>query len=75
MVKDCFGRQPICHDPEAAIAKGAALIAFDYSQKFINFYHKNPNNSNLLNHLIENVWCRVSNYSFEYYKPNLDKHH
>ena len=37
MVKDCFGRQPICHDPEAAIAKGAALIAFDYSQKFINF--------------------------------------
>jgi molecular chaperone DnaK (HSP70) len=37
MVTDFFGRQPLCHDPEAAIAKGAALVAFDYSQKYSNF--------------------------------------
>jgi hypothetical protein len=37
MVTDFFGRQPLCHDPEAAIAKGAALVAFDYSQKYANF--------------------------------------
>ena len=37
MVTCFFGRQPFCHDPEAAIAKGAALVAFDYSQKYANF--------------------------------------
>ena len=37
MVTDFFGRQPLCHDPEAAIAKGATLVAFDYYQKYANF--------------------------------------
>jgi molecular chaperone DnaK (HSP70) len=34
MVTDFFGKQPLCHYPEAAIAIGAALIAFNYSQKY-----------------------------------------
>jgi molecular chaperone DnaK (HSP70) len=30
MVYQYFGRKPRCHDPEAAIAKGAAIVAFNY---------------------------------------------
>ena len=37
MVGKYFGLEPNCHDPEAAIAKGAAIVAFDYSQKIKSF--------------------------------------
>ena len=37
MVKDFFGRQPLCYDPEAAIAKGAAIVACDYSKRLLDF--------------------------------------
>ena len=37
MVSEFFnGRKPLCYDPEAAIAKGAAIVAFGYRNNPIN---------------------------------------
>ena len=36
MVHKFFGRNPRCHDPEAAIAKGAAIVAFDFKKHDVN---------------------------------------
>jgi molecular chaperone DnaK (HSP70) len=52
-IRDFFGRQPYCNDPEASIAKGAALVAFDYSQKNANF--------NLLNQVKYSIFLRINN--------------
>jgi L1 cell adhesion molecule like protein len=37
MVEQFFERKPVFHDPETAIAKGAAIVACDYSKRLLDF--------------------------------------
>lgn len=37
MVENFFARKPYIHDPETAIAKGAAIVACDYEKRDMNF--------------------------------------
>jgi molecular chaperone DnaK (HSP70) len=37
MVEEFMGKKPYIYDPEAAVVKGAAWLAFEYSQNLKNF--------------------------------------
>ena len=37
MIEQFFDRKPVFHDPETAIAKGAAIVACDYSKRLVDF--------------------------------------
>lgn len=53
MIRVFFGKNPRCHDPEAAVAKGAAIVAFDFKKHDINL--------NLLDQIRYSIGISINN--------------